>query len=216
VSAPTLTEPTRLDRPAGARRRQPSGLLARSMARLGSWRVWLPLAAGYAVFAGLFFGSSVPFAIPQVEATCGAPPPDMRFGGRAADVHAFLVGCGPAGRQAYHSLQLADLAYPLVFAAFLASSLALVLRHLAPGRPRLLALAAIPFVASGFDYLENVCAWSALAAFPSPAVTDGLLGMASVAKTTTSWVAGALLIAGAVALAARSAWRLPARRRGSV
>ncbi len=74
---------------------------------------------------------------------------------------------------------------------FLASSLALVLRRLVPGRQVWLALAAVPFLSSAFDYLENVCAWLALAAYPSPAATDSLLGVASMAKVATSWAAGA-------------------------
>lgn len=204
----TITDPerVRLARPAAAiARHAPRGLTA--LARLGSRRVWLTVTAVYAVVAGLFFGSSAPFAIPQVEAVCGAPPPDVRFGAAAADVHAFLAGCGPTGRQAYLTLQLVDLVYPLLFALFLASSLALVLRGLAPGRPALLTLAALPFLASGFDYLENACAWLALAAYPSTARTDGLLVLASDAKTATSWAAGVLLLAAVVALLGRGAWR---------
>lgn len=179
-----------------------------ALGRLATWRVWLPLAAAYAVSAGVFFASSAPFAIPVVEAVCGAPPLDVRSGASAADVHAFLAGCGPDGRAAYAALQLADLVYPLLFALFLASSLAMVLRRLAPARPGLLALAALPFVASGFDYLENLCAWLALSAYPSPAPTDALLVLASDAKVVTSWLAGGLLLAALGALAVRTATRL--------
>lgn len=185
----------------------PTSQLSAALGRLATWRVWVPLTAGYAVFAGVFFASSAPFAIPVVEAACGAPPLDVRSGASAADVHAFLAGCGPAGREAYQALHVADLAYPLVFALFLASSLAVVLRRLAPTRPRLLGLAAIPFLAGAFDYLENACAWVALTAYPSAAPTDALLVLASDAKTLTSWLAGTLLIVATAALLGRMGWR---------
>ena len=177
------------------------GLVARTLGRLATWRVWTGLATVYLLFAGAFFASTLAFAIPRVEAACGQAPLDVRFSSSAAEVHGFLEACGPVGREAYRMMQLADLFYPAVFALFLASSLALVLRHLAPARPRLLALAALPFVASGFDYAENALAWLSLAAFPEPAATGGLLGIASAAKSATSWLAGGLLIALVVALA---------------
>ncbi len=185
----------------------PASRLSASLGRLATWRVWLPLALGYAVFAGVFFASPAPFAIPVVEAVCGAPPLDVRSGASAADVHAFLAGCGPAGREAYQALQIADLVYPLVFALFLASSLAIVLRRLAPGRPGLLALAGLPFVASAFDYLENACARLALTAYPASAPTDAVLVLASDAKVLTSLLAGGLLLAALVTLPARAGWR---------
>ena len=85
-------------------------------------------------------------------------------------------------------------------AVFMAASLAMVITRLAPGRPLLVALAALPLVASAFDYLENLCAWMALAAYPEPAATNSVLGLASAAKTTTSWLAGILLLSALTAL----------------
>lgn len=187
----------------------------RWVARLATWRVWTLSAAAYTAYAGAFFATTAPFAIPHVTALCGQPPLDMRTTSSAADVNGFLEACGTAGREAYRALQLADLAYPLVFAVFLASSLALVLSRLAPDRPRVLALALLPFLASAFDYLENVFAWRALVAFPGATTTDGLLGLASAAKTSTSWAAGGLLVIGVLALLLRAARRRSARVRPS-
>ncbi len=184
---------------------------ARLLGRLATVRVWVVSTVVYSAFAGVFFASSAPFSIPRVEEACGQAPPDLRFGPSAAEVHGFLDACGPVGREAYRALQLADLVYPTVFAVFLASSLALALRLLAPGRPRLLILAAIPFAAAAFDYLENVGAWLALTAYPLDGAADGLLGPASVAKTSTSWVAGGLLVAVLLALAVDRARRHLAR-----
>jgi len=151
------------------------------------------------VFAWAFFTSSAPFAIRHVEAVCRQAPPDVRFTSSAADVLGFLTGCGAAGREAYRFLQVADLFYPTVFGMFMATSMALVIARLAPERHALLALAVLPLLGSVFDYLENVCAWLALAAFPGPAPTSSLLGLASAAKNLTFWTSGALLL-GALAL----------------
>ena len=184
--------------------------LTRAMGRLASWRIVVGSGALLALSAGLFFASSAPFSIPRVEAVCGAAPPDVRPYTGAAEVHAFLDACGPAGRAAYRNLQLADLVYPLVVGVFMASALALALRRLFPGRPAAVGLAAVALLGSGFDYLENAAAWGALAAFPDHSPSAHLLGPASAAKTATSWVAGCMLVLAVVALAVRGARaRLP-------
>ena len=175
--------------------------IARSMGRLASWRVWLVSTAVFGLFAGAFFGSSARFAIPTVEAACGQAPPDVRFTSDAGEVGAFLDACGVVGREAYRSMQVADLFYPAVFALFVASSLAMVISRLAPRRPSLLALAALPLLASAFDYVENACAWLALAVYPDSAAASSVLGLASAAKSATSWVAGILLLGTLGALA---------------
>ena len=178
-----------------------TGLVAGAMARVSSLPFWGASALVYGGFAAVFFGSGAGFAIPQVQQVCGQAPPDMRFTSTAAAVHDFLDGCGPAGREAYRALQIADLFYPLVFAVFLASSLALALRLAVPSRPSLVTLAAVPFLPSAFDYSENACAWLALAAWPHPGVADGLLGLFSATKTATSWAAVTLVLLALGALA---------------
>lgn len=190
----------------------PSGVW-HQLARLATWRAWTASAVVFVVYALAFFKSPAPFAIPKVQALCGEPPLDMRVTSTAEEVNGFLTTCGSVGREAYRALQLADLLYPLVFAVFLASCLALVITRLAPTHPRLLALAALPFLASTFDYVENALAWRALTAFPQATTTDGLLGVASLAKTATSWLAGGLLIAVAAALLLSAATRAMARAR---
>jgi hypothetical protein len=208
----TLTSPART--PTERRDAHTTWPVARALVRVGAVRVWVVVTAVYLAFAAALFGSGAGFSIPHVQQVCGQAPPDMRFTSTAGEVHAFLEACGPAGREAYRALQLADLLYPLVFAVFLASSLALVLRLLAPGRRNLVALAAIPFLAAAFDYLENACAWLALVAWPEPGVADGLLGLFSTAKTVTSWVAGTLLLVALAALALSRGRALLTRHRG--
>lgn len=169
------------------------------LTRLASWRLWIVSAAVFVPFAWMFFASAAPFAIPEVEAACGQAPPDMRWFTSADGVAQFLDDCGPVGRTAYRNMQLADLFYPAVVGVFLACSLSLALRRLSPRSVRALWLGALPLVASAFDYLENLLAWLALASYPDPIFTSHLLGLASAAKTTTSWAAGLLLV-GAVAM----------------
>lgn len=188
-------------------------LLARAIGHLASLRVWLASAIVFAVFAVAFFATPAPFAVRTVVSLCGQAPPDVRFTSSAAEVGAFLTGCGTAGRAAYRWMQVADLFYPLVFGLFMASSLALLISRLVPGRRSLLALAALPLVASAFDYLENACAWIALAAFPDTAPTTSLLGLASAAKTTTSWAAGILLLGALAALTVGTVRRRALTRR---
>ena len=168
--------------------------LTRWTGRLASWRVWMVSAAVFVAFAGVFFSSPASFAIPEVEAACGQAPLDVRLHSTADDVADFLGACGPVGRDAYRSMQVADLFYPLVFGVFMASSLAVVLSRLVPGRPALVGLAGLALVGIGFDYLENAFAWRALVAFPDSPATNSLLGLASTAKTVTFWIVGTLLL----------------------
>ena len=177
----------------------PIGTLAASMRQLGRWRIWIASAAVFLVFACVFFASSAPFAIPEVEAACGQQPPDMRFFTSANDITSFLDACGPTGRDTYRNMQVADLVYPAVVGLFLASSLALVIGRLSPRGSNAVWLASIPLVASSFDYVENIFAWFALARYPDSAPTDAVLGYASAAKTATSWASGILLL-GALAV----------------
>lgn len=177
----------------------PIGTLAASMRQLGRRRIWIASAAVFLVFAGVFFASSAPFAIPEVEAACGQQPPDMRFFTSANDITNFLDACGPTGRDTYRNMQVADLVYPAVYGLFLASSLALVIGRLSPRSSNAVWLASIPLVASSFDYVENIFAWLALARYPDSAPTDAVLGYASAAKTATSWASGLLLL-GALAV----------------
>lgn len=179
----------------------PRSMPARGMNRLASWRVLIVSGALCVAFASVFFVSTAPFAIPEVEAACGQAPLDVRFFSTADDVNSFLTACGPAGRDSYRNMQTADLFYPLVFGLFMSSSLAMVLTRLVPWRPSAVGAAGLGLLGSCFDYLENIFAWRALAAFPYTAATNRLLGVASAAKTITFWIAGVLLLVGLGALA---------------
>ena len=172
---------------------------------LASRRGWITITVTLIAFAGVFFASSAPFAIPVVQEACGEAPLDVRTFSTADEVTSFLDACGAGGREAYRNMQLADLVYPAVFGLFMASSLAIVLRRLVPGRPIVaVAGAAVALAGAAFDYLENVFAWRALASFPEPAATNGLLGLASAAKNVSCWLAGVMLLVGVAALTLRA------------
>ncbi len=178
------------------------------VARLASWPVWSASAVVFVPFAIVFFASSAPFAIPEVTAICGQSPPDVRVAPTGDDVAAFLRSCGPDGRDAYRNLQIADLVYPAVVGLFQASSLALVATRLRLTHRWSLALVTLPLLAAAFDYLENLAAWAALAAFPESTGTVSLFGPASAAKTTTAWLSGLFLVVGVAVLAVRWLARL--------
>ncbi len=200
TSTPTTTEaPTQPDTP-DAQSILTQSALTRSMARLATWPVLVTSGILFVAFAGIFFTSSAPFAIPEVEAACGQPPLDVRFYSTSDEVHGFLEACGATGRTAYRNMQLADLLYPLVFGVFMASALAKTLRHRFPNRPAVVALAAIALAGSGFDYLENLFSWIALSNYPDSTASNSLLGLASAAKTSTFWLAGILLLTTIVSL----------------
>jgi hypothetical protein len=182
----------------------PPSFIARTAARLSTWKWWVASTTVFVSFAAVFFGTRAPFSIQSVESACGLAPPDVRFTSSAAEVNGFLVACGEPGRSAYTNLQIADLFYPAVFGLFLATSLAVALRRLGVGGRFALAAMTLPMLGAAFDYLENVFAWRALAAFPEPTGTDGLLGLATAAKTTTFWFAGLSLLVAVATLGVRT------------
>lgn len=156
---------------------------------LGSWRTWAVGAVLFLALSGLMFGVT----IPAVTEACGAQPPDVRFSTTHAEVDDFLTGCGAAGRNAYRQLQVLDLAYPMAVGLFLTSSLVLALRRHTGGGSAMF-LAGLGLLAATFDYVENTFAWVALTSFPASPATNGLLGIATSAKSMASWGAWTLLL----------------------
>ncbi len=132
--------------------------------------------------------------IPAVEAACGALPLDLRPHSSAADVRAFLDGCGVEGRAAYQRLQVVDLLYPSASAVFLSGAMWAAASRVWRS-PRWTGLWVLPALSSAFDYIENACAWVALARFPASSATDGLLGVASAVKQALGWAGGVALVA---------------------
>lgn len=175
---------------------------------LGSWRFWIPSAAVFLAFAAIFFQSSAPFSISEVESICGQAPPDVQTFTSGDDVSGFLDACGADGRAAYRNMQIADLFYPAVCGLFIASSLALSLTRTSMSSRWVARAVTLPFVGAGFDYVENTFAWIALASHPGEASTNALLGIAGTAKAATYWTSGLVLIGTLVVLVAKRVRRM--------
>jgi hypothetical protein len=107
---------------------------------------------------------------------------DERFGYTAQSAYAELDILGPAGRDAYHTFLLTDLAYPVVYAPALSLLLAYLARRLAPDRPALQWVAVAPFVGGLADWLENAGLLLVLSRYPDR--LDGLVGLLSLMTIT--------------------------------
>jgi hypothetical protein len=172
--------------------------LSTTMRRFGDRRVLVASGALCFVLAAVMFGTSGTGSLAQVAERCGQAAPDVRFTSSPEQVQGFLTACGAAGREAYRDLQLLDLVYPAAVGTFLAAALASVLSR-AARRTRVVALAALPLLASGFDYLENLAAWVLLARYPDPLPwVARLLGLASAGKQSLMWASITILAVGIV------------------
>ena len=185
--------------------------LAKATDKLARWRVFWSSGLILGLFALVFFGSAAPFAVGRVAHLCGQSPPDVRVFSSAAEVHGFLMECGPTGRAAYRNMQIADLVYPAIVGIALSSALALLIKHTPRLARRWMAVAALPVLGGLFDYLENLTAWVALARYPSVSWTDGILGIASAAKQAAFWTGGTLLLVFGLAALARASIGLTRR-----
>ncbi len=160
---------------------------------------WLLVAVTLAIYLAM-----VLWTLPGIAADAGGLLPfDLRpLGYAPSEARAFLEALGADGRALYLGPQKwLDTVYP----ALLATVLALALRHfLASDRPGLrAALTALPVVASGFDYLENVRVRQLLLA---DAPGDAMIEAASFATQAKSLLATLAMLA-LVALLARAGWR---------
>lgn len=165
------------------------------MRRLANWRLVIVSGVVFTAFAALLFRSAAPFGIPNVKDLCGQPPPDVRLFVSAQDVQRFMAACGDAGRAAYRNLQLADLFYPAVSALFMASVLATALSSNSRHGSSWVAVASLPLLGAGLDYLENAAAWFVLLRYPDEsAAAAALFSAASATKLSVNWMAGILLI----------------------
>lgn len=173
-------------------------LLSTQLRRLADRRVLVASGALCFLLARFMFGTSGRGSLAFVAERCGEAAPDVRFTSSPEQLSGFLSACGAAGREAYRDLQLVDLVYPAAVGIFLASALASVLSRVARSSG-VVALAALPLLASAFDYLENVAAWTLLTRYPDPLPWVGrVLGVASAAKQSLMWVSVAVLVVGLV------------------
>ncbi len=146
----------------------------------------MPLGLLWLGLVGLLFAWTGRFSLAAVLDACGTEAPDVLFAPSPARTESFLAGCGAPGLQAYRDLQVVDVFYPAVGAAFLAVALTLLLRD---ASPRLWWLAVVPVAAALGDYVENAAAWVLIGAGPSAIPWVAVpLQVGSGAKVILSWV----------------------------
>lgn len=125
-------------------------------------------ALSVAIFL-LFITLVMPAQSAQAAAYSGeVGSPDTTLFYSAENLRHMAEAYGPAGRQAYIRARFTfDLAFPLVYTFFLATSSSWMLqRLLKPANPwRRLNL--LPLAAMLFDFLENICTAVVMAAYPA-------------------------------------------------
>jgi hypothetical protein len=144
------------------RNRSTSALRGLVTGRIRAWHL-APALVGYGVAAAVMFGPW-PGLIAGVRERCGGLDPfDVRGFWTPEDARDLVRTCGPAGRDAYLGLELADLLYPAVAGAALLVVTALLLRRSGGrGWPLLLPVIAMTVL----DYAENLTVWTLLLRWP--------------------------------------------------
>ncbi|NRB41484.1 MAG: hypothetical protein HRU20_23935 [Pseudomonadales bacterium] len=90
-----------------------------------------------------------------------------------------LTSLGVDGRNAYLSVQLPlDFIYPGMFSVSYALLITWMLKQYLPKDSKLFFIAFVPFLAGGFDYLENISIIAMLVSFPD--ISENLVSSASV------------------------------------
>jgi len=101
------------------------------------------------------------------SASAGTPDTSLFY--TPAALYRMAESYGSAGRAAYlHARFTFDLAFPLVYGAFLASTLSFLLGRALDENHRWRWLNLIPLAAMLFDLLENICAARVMAVYPAP------------------------------------------------
>lgn len=170
---------------------------------------WMVLAAMIAFFLFMIFVLPGQSALAE-ETAAGAGSPDTTFFYSRQDLYAMADSYGEDGRSAYIRARFQfDLIFPLVYGAFLITSVSwLAGRAFSAGSGwRMLNL--IPLASVSFDFLENITASLVMARFPLP--TPGLDSLAPV-FSICKWLALGLAFGLLLVLPVRL-WLLRARRK---
>jgi hypothetical protein len=135
----------------------------------------------------------------------GAGSPDTSFFYTPTDLYEMAEAYGPDGRAAYVQARYTfDVVWPLVYLAFLATTISWILaRLIRPGNPwRLLNL--VPVLATLFDFLENTFASVVMLRYPvTTPIVDWLAPLSTMLKWSFISVSFLLIPLGLLALLAR-------------
>ena len=130
-------------------------------------RGWMAVAA--VVLFAVFTATVLP-----AQAEAGAfytdryAAPDTSLWYSPDDLYAAAEAWGPDGRAAYVRARVTfDVIWPLVYGAFLLTTLAWVWARGTPPGSRWRAVALLPVVTVALDYAENICAATVMARYPA-------------------------------------------------
>ena len=127
----------------------------------------------------------------------GSASPDSSFLYSKGDLYAMADAFGPEGRRAYVRARFTfDLAWPLVYAAFLTASIGWFLKQNTNDGSSWHRLNLLPIGGAGLDFLENILASIVMLRFPATtAVLDALVPFVTMLKWILVICSFVLLIA---------------------
>jgi hypothetical protein len=116
--------------------------------------------------------------------SANTPMIDMHIYYTPAEVYKMVAAYGPEGRSLHILTTLtADLLYPVDYSLFLALAIISTYRQAFPAGSLLRYIALMPFIAAGFDLLENACSVILLSTYPAqPALIAQLAGCITFLK----------------------------------
>jgi hypothetical protein len=170
---------------------------------------WVTLAA-LAVFL-VFTATVLPSQAAEAEAISGgAPSPDTSLLYAPEALYTMAAAYGPEGRAAYIRARFTfDLIWPLVYLAFLATTIGwLARRAFGPGSPWL-RLNLVPVIGTVLDYLENVTAALVIGRYPARTPIVDLLAPTA---TFLKWLFVGGSFAALVGVLVIALWQAIARR----
>ncbi|MCG6568451.1 hypothetical protein [Tessaracoccus sp. ZS01] len=170
-------------------------------------RGWMAIASTllFAVFTAMVLPD-------QAEAgafyTVRYPAPDTSLWYWPGALYAAAEAWGPDGRAAYVQARVTfDVIWPLVYGAFLMTTLAWVWARATAAGSRWRSVAVLPVVVVALDYAENICAATVMARYPArtPVLAE-LAPIFTAGKWLTLSVSFLLLVIGVV-IAVTAWWR---------
>jgi hypothetical protein len=134
-----------------------------------------------------------------------AGSPDLSLYYSPAELYAMAEAYGPEGRAAYVRARFTfDLAWPLVYTFFLATSISWIFRKIRPTGNAWQILNITPVLGAVFDYLENISAALVIQRYPqSTAVIDSLAPIFTLIKWAFVTSSFSILIAGVLIMIVR-------------
>ena len=149
------------------------------MKKISNWRGWLIslvlLCLGFFAVTNNFIGAE---HVKQVSG--GTAILDSYFYYPPQSAYQVLTDLGQAGRDAYLTVNLLDMFFPLTYGLFLSISLTMTYTFVYPAQSKRNFVILLPLVTMLVDYGENICVRAMLLNYPV-----NLMGTAQVASILT-------------------------------